>query len=497
VATATSVNAPQSTDGGRPWRDAREWIERAKALGELRVVRGASWQSDIGAIAEMLDHAEGSPCVLFDDIPGYPSGHRVIVNCNGTHTRQAVTLGLAPGQVSPDGLLDFWRGVLADPVTIAPVEVASGPVLDHVLEGDAVDLEAFPVPIWHPRDGGRYIGTASMNILRDPDTGWVNVGTYRNQILARDALGVYMSPGKHGKLIREKYFERGERCPIAIVVGADPLLFLAAAASIPFGIDEFAWAGGVRGGAIEVVRGRHTGLPFPGAAEVVIEGWLEPGDRHPEGPYGEFHGYYGWGEHSAPVVRVAAIYHRSDPILLGCPQGKPPHEDNRALAYLRAVQVEQQLKAAGVPGIAGVWCPPEAAERFLTVVAVDQAYAGHATQALTVAGQTGAAAYIARLAVVVDPDIDITNLDDVLWAIMTRCDPARDVTIINRAWSGPLDPAIHPDERGFNSRMLIDATKPWEWKDRFAEPVVTADMTRAAREKWGWILDPSAPDPRQ
>jgi 4-hydroxy-3-polyprenylbenzoate decarboxylase len=306
-----------------------------------------------------------------------------------------------------------------------------------------------------------------------------------------------MSPGKHGKLIRETYFARGERCPIVIVVGADPLLFLAAAAPIPFGVDEFAWAGGVRGEPIEVVRGRHTGLPFPAAAEIVIEGWMEPGDRHPEGPYGEFHGYYGWGEFSAPVVHVEAIYHRTDPILLGCPQGKPPHEDNRVLAYLRAVQVEQQLKAAGVPGITGVWCPPEAAERFLTVVAVEQAYAGHATQALTVAGQTGAAAYIARLAVVVDPDIDITNLNDVLWAIMTRCDPARDVTIINRAWSGPLDPAIHPDERGFNSRMLIDATKPWEWKDRFADPVVTADMTRAAREKWGWILDPSAHDPRQ
>jgi len=235
-------------------------------------------------------------------------------------------------------------------------------------------------------------------------------------------------------------------------------------------------------------------LPFPARAEIVIEGWMEPGDRHAEGPYGEFQGYYASGEGDAPVVRVVAIYHRDDPILLGCPQGKPPHEDNRALAYLRAAQIEAQLRAAGVPRVTGVWCPPETAERFLTVVAIDQAYAGHATQALTVAGQTGGAAYIARAAVVVDSDIDITNLTDVLWAIMTRCDPERDVTILRRAWSGPLDPAIHPDERGLNSRLLIDATKPWEWRDRFADPVVTADMTRAAREQWGWILDPSAPD---
>jgi len=99
--------------------------------------------------------------------------------------------------------------------------------------------------------------------------------------------------------------------------------------------------------------------------------------------------------------------------------------------------------------------------------------------------------------VVVDPDIDITDLTDVMWAVMTRCDPARDITIVKRAWSGPLDPAIHPDERGFNSRMLIDATIPWEWKDRFAPAVVTADVSRATRDRWGWILDQGAPDPRE
>ena len=133
---------------------------------------------------------------------------------------------------------------------------------------------------------------------------------------------------------------------------------------------------------------------------------------------------------------------------------------------------------------------------MMTIVAVDQSYPGHATQALMVGGQTGTSAYAGRIVVAVDPDIDIYDMNDVLWAIMTRCDPDRDVTIIKRAWSGPLDPAIHPDERGFNSRMLIDATKPWEWKDRFAEPVVTADMARETRARWSWILDPSAPDPR-
>jgi 4-hydroxy-3-polyprenylbenzoate decarboxylase len=496
VTTTVARSQATGADARPSWRDTREWLERVDAIGELRVVRRAGWQADIGAITQMLDHTDGSPAVLFDEVPGYRPGRRVLVNANGTPARQAVTLGLPPSQATHDGLLAFWRRAVGDLHPIPPVEVETGPVLENVLEDEAVDLDAFPVPVWHPGDGGRYIGTASLDILRDPDSGWINAGTYRNQVFGRDAVGVFMSPGKHGKLIRAKYFDRGERCPVVVVAGADPLLFLAGAAPIPFGVDEFAWAGGVRGRPIEVVRGRHTGLPFPATSEIVIEGWMTADDLHDEGPYGEFQGYYGSGDGRAPVIRVAAIYHRDDPILLGCPQGKPPHEDNRALAYLRAAQVEAQLRGAGVPRVTGVWCPPVAAERFLTIVAIDQAYPGHATQAMTVAGQVGAAAYIARAVVVVDPDIDIFDMDDVLWAIMTRCDPRRDITIIDRAWSGPLDPAIHPDERGFNSRLLIDATKPWEWRDRFAEPVVTADMARATRERWGWILDPDAPDPR-
>lgn len=478
-----------------PRTDLREWIDRAAQIGELRIVRGASWQADVGAITEMLDHTSQAPCVMFDEIPGYRAGRRVIVNCNGSLARQAITLGLPPEQASHEGLRTFWRDVLRELRPLPAEEVSSGPVLDNVLEGEAVDLTAFPVPVWHPKDGGRYIGTASLNIVKDPDSGWVNVGTYRNQVFGRDTMGVYISPGKHGKLIREKYFARGERCPIVVVVGADPLLFMAAAASVAFGVDELAWAGAVRGRPVEVVRGRHTGLPFPAQAEVVVEGWMDPVERHDEGPYGEFHGYYGAGEGRTPVIRVAAIYHRDDPILLGCPQGKPPHEDNRFLAYLRAAQVEDQLLRAGVPKVTGVWCPPTAAERLMTIVAIDQSYPGHATQALTVAGQTGAAAYMGRLVVAVDSDVEITNLDDVWWAIMTRCDPERDVTVIRRAWSGPLDTAIHPDARGFSSRLLIDATRPWEWRERFSEPVITPELARRTRREWGWILE-SATDPR-
>ena len=481
-----------------PWRDTREWIERARAAGELRVVTGASWQEDIGAITEMLDHAEGSPCVLFDEIPGYPAGRRVIVNCSGTPARQAITLNLSPEAATHEGLSAFWSGVLDDFHPIEPVEVETGPVMENILEGDDVDLLSFPTPMWHPKDGGRFIGTASMNIMKDPDSDWVNVGTYRNQIHSKDSMGIYISPGKHGLLIRNKYFERGEKCPIVVVVGADPLLFMASCAEgIAYGQSEMAWAGGVRGEAIEVVRGKHTGIPFPATAEIAIEGWIEPGDEHNEGPYGEWMGYYAGGHGDSPVIRVSAIYHRNDPILLGCPQGKPPHEDNRFLAYLKSAILEKQMRAAGVPKVVGAWLPPEAANRMMTVVSIEQAYPGHSTQALMVAGQCGASAYDGKLVVVVDEDIDIYDVNDVMWAIQTRCDPIRDVKIIDRAWSSRLNPATHPDHRGLNSRLLIDATKPWEWKDRFAEPVITKDGSRATREQWAWILDPDAKDPRR
>jgi 4-hydroxy-3-polyprenylbenzoate decarboxylase len=237
------------------------------------------------------------------------------------------------------------------------------------------------------------------------------------------------------------------------------------------------------------VRGKHTGLPIPATAEIAIEGWIDPVERHDEGPYGEWMGYYASGEGRTPVIRVSAIYHRNDPILLGCPQGKPPHEDNRFGAYVRSIQLETELRAAGVPGVTAAWCPPEAAERLLAIVSIEQAYPGHATQALIVASQCSAIAYINKMVVVVDSDVDIRSLPDVWWAITTRTDPARDTKLIPRGWSGPLDPAIHPDERGFNSRLLVDATRPWEWKDRFADPVTSSERSRATQHDWGWILN--------
>src|SRR5918912_882315 len=267
--------AKAAGERGPRWRDTREWLAEVERAGELRVVRGASWQEDIGAVTELLDHSECSPCVVFDGVPGYPAGYRVVVNCNGTPRRQAITLGLPESQANHAGLLEYWRGVITDLESVPPEEVATGPVLENVLEGDAVNLERFPTPLWHPKDGGRFIGTASLNIMRDPDSDWVNIGTYRNQIFDPTSMGIWISPGKHGRLILDKYIERGQPCPIVVVVGADPLLFMAGCSEgLLYGESELAWCGGVRGEPIEVISGRHTRLPIPATAEIAIEGFI-------------------------------------------------------------------------------------------------------------------------------------------------------------------------------------------------------------------------------
>ena len=273
-------------------------------------------------------------------------------------------------------------------------------------------------------------------------------------------------------------------------MGSDPLLFWSACAEgIPYGLGELDWAGGVRQRPVEVIEGPLTGLPIPATAEIALEGFMTPGLEQVEGPYGEWTGYYASGTPTVPVIEVEAVYHRDDPIIVGCPQGKPPHEDNQFLAYLKSNLIRQQIEAAGVSGVTDVWCPAQGGNRLLVIVALRQKYAGHSRQVAHVAAQCGAAAYNGRYVIVVDDDIDIYNLSDVLWAVLTRSDPAADIEFIRRAWSSPLDPMVPAGAVPINSRAIIDATIPWERKETFAEPIVSKEQAGKTVEKWGYILD--------
>ncbi len=202
-----------------------------------------------------------------------------------------------------------------------------------------------------------------------------------------------------------------------------------------------------------------------------------------EGPFGEWPGYYASARRAEPFVHVKALYYRNEPIICGAAPFKPTiHGMYRSC--LRAATVWNGMEQAGVPDIKGVYLPPPA-QRFMIVVAIKQRYPGHAKQAALVACQCHAGAYLGRYVVVVDDDIDITDVNEIVWAITTRSDPATSVDILRRTWSGPLDPIIPPGQKGHNSRMIIEAVRPWEWRDRFPATSAISDETRSEfSRKW-------------
>lgn len=469
------------------YRDLRGWTAQVEELGELKVVRKADWDVEIGVITEIVMNNHG-PALLFDEIAGYPAGYRIVANALGGPRRLAMTLGL-PTDRDLKTLLHLWQEKKRGLRPIPPKVVNDGPVMENVLRGGDVDVFKFPTPKWHEHDGGRYIGTGSVDITRDPDEGWVNLGCYRVMIHTRNEVGFYISPGKQGRIQRDKWLARGGPMPVAMSFGHDPAIFMAGSLEIPWGMSEYDWVGGVQGRPVEVIEGPVTGLPIPADAEIVIEGFVDPGHKLPEGPFGEWTGYYASAQREEPVVKVQALYHRNNPILLGSPPVKPPSELAYYRAFLRAAAIDEELALAGVPDVTGVWCHEVGGSRLFTVVAVRQRYSGHAKQAALVASQCHAGAYLGRFAVVVDEDIDVMNLEEVMWAICTRCDPEKDIDILRRCWSGPLDPIIPPGQKGLNSRAIIDATRPFEWRDKFP-PVAESSPERRAEvlKKWDGVL---------
>ena len=475
------------------YEDLREWIAQAEKLGEIRVVRGASWQEEIGMAAEIVQHSDAAPCVIFEDIPGCKKGFRVLTNFFGGR-RKNMTLGFPLHYTKLELSEAFLNNYLRDLKTVPYVFVEDAPIFENVLTGKDIDITKFPVPIWHDGDGGRYVGTGSYNVTIDPEEKWINCGTYRVMIHDRNSLGFYMSPGKHGRIHRDKYQARNEPMPVAIVAGGDPLMFLVTCSEMPYGVCEFDIAGGLRRKPIKMVRGKVTGLPFPANAEIVIEGYVQPGNRRLEGPFGEWTGYYGSDIREEPVLDIKAIYHRNDPILLGCPPQRPPEEQARYRAVTRSALIRQNMQQAGVPDVKAVWAHEVGGSRMLLGVSIKQRYAGHAKQAGHVAAQCHAGAYAGKWVIVVDEDIDVSDLEELMWATLTRSDPATSIDIITNAWSTPLDPRIPPEEKDkgntTNSRAIIDACRPFHWRDKFPKVnMPTPEKMREARKKFGYLLD--------
>ena len=310
-----------------PHADLRELLDRVERAGELARIANADWNLEIGTLAEIVYNKlqNNPPAILFDDIPGYPSGYRLLSGMTNSAKRLALTLGFPVPSHSMD-VVRSYRDRMKTHKPIPPKIVSTGPVFENILRDSDVDLLKFPAPLLHEKDGGRYLGTDDLVIMRDPDDGWINCGTYRVMLHDARRVGVWMSPGKHGRQIREKYFKLGQPCPVLVSSGHDPLLFLAGGNEIRFGMSEYDYAGGHRGRPFEVVESEVHKLPMPAHAEFVIEGEMHPGENAPEGPFGEFTGYYAGGKSEQPVIRVRRIYHRHNPILTIATPMKPPSD---------------------------------------------------------------------------------------------------------------------------------------------------------------------------
>ncbi|MBI3091662.1 MAG: UbiD family decarboxylase [Candidatus Tectomicrobia bacterium] len=477
--------------------DLREFIDAARKLDDVLEVRGAHWDLEIGGLMEVFAGRASFPLLLFDDIPDYPRGWRIAANFVNDARRAALALGLPPDLPKVE-LLRRWKERLPHVRPIPPRQISNGPLFENVQTGEDVNVLAFPVPRWHELDGGRYIGTACCVVTRDPDEGWVNVGIYRVQVHDERTLGLYISPGHHGRIMREKYWAKGKSCPVAISFGQEPAMWMAAGHSIAYGASEYEFAGWVRDEPVEIVTGPVTGLPLPATAEIAIEGDVPPPSEEArvEGPFGEWPGYYGHGARVEPIVRLQACYHRNEPILAGAPPLKPPIL-NFGIPF-GAAAIWQYLEKADVPDIRGVWCfaggnAPGGGAPFL-VVSLTQRYNGHAQQAALAALGCRGGAYHGRFVVVVDDDIDPADLNEVIWAISTRCDPKTAMTIIDDCWSTPLDPVMHPDKKEAgdftNSRAIINACRPYAWKDRFPPVnVISPELRDKLTTKWKRLLE--------
>ena len=471
-------------------KDLRAWIEEIEAAGELRNVTGAEREEEIGAIVDIHMRKMANPAVLFDQVPGYPKGHRVLANILTSVPRINIALGL-PVDTTEIALVEYWRDYMKDAPSIPPTTVNGGPLLENVSTGDDVDILKIPTPRWHEHDGGYYIGTACMVIMKDPDSGWINYGAYRIQAHDRNVASVMTSKGKHGNLILDKYHQRGEPCPIAVVVGMHPAVFMVAGLEIPYGKNEYDCAGGLLGESVEVIEGPATGLPLPANAEIAFEGFVHPGDLIDEGPLGEWTGYYAGGAGKEPAIRIETLMHRNDPILLGAIPAVPPNDDTFYRGTYRAGAVWNQLEAAGVPEVKGVWSHEAGGSRMWLTVSIKQMYGGHSKQAGLIASQCHAGAYANRWVVVVDDDINPANMNDVVWAMCTRFDPLEDLETLRGCWSTRLDPMAYSHDDPRNARVVIDACKPWSRRETF--PIVartSKELEEKIRAKWSKDLPP-------
>ncbi|MDO8721376.1 MAG: UbiD family decarboxylase [Syntrophales bacterium] len=459
-----------------PYRDLREWIELLRSAGELREIKAeVDWNKEMATISRNVTSKEG-PALLFSNIKDYKDGVFRTVFSGGLAARRRVALAVG---LTKDGtykeIVRTMKERLLKP--IKPVIVATGPVKENIVKGKDIDLYKIPVPFLHTLDGGRYIDTACAIVTRDPDTGDINLGTYRGMIADKNHIAKLLATTAHWGNHFAKYRDRGEPMPVAVCYGIDPTLLTCSATPVqhPPGTSEYDFAGGLRGAAVEVVKCETLDLLVPARAEIIVEGLIstDPKDFMMEGPFGEYPGTYGGMASPKPTIEVKCVTYRNNPIYTSNSEGSSPGrwcESPYYVVPMDCALIWNAMESAGVPNVLDVWGNPVTSGPNNVRVKIKKIYRGHAKQAACAIWGTTLAAYTSKNVIVVDDDIDIHNDEDVEWAFSYRVNAEmHDIQFFHICIGSMLDPSIPLHERntlkygqGKASRVLIDATVNWE-----------------------------------
>jgi 4-hydroxy-3-polyprenylbenzoate decarboxylase len=479
------------------YADLREFIAQLEARGELKRVRvPVSPRLEMTEVCDRVLRASG-PALLFEK----PTGHDmpVLANLFGTAQRVAAAMGLNDfkdlrnmGKLlsylkepePPSGLRDLWEKfpLFRQVLSMAPKTRSGAPCQEVVLEGKDVDLARLPVQTCWPGDAGPLI-TWGLTVTRGPAKRRRNLGIYRQQVIGPNRAIMRWLAHRGGALDFQDHCRVSkEPFPVAVAIGADPATILAAVTPIPDTLGEYQFAGLLRGARTELVKCTTHDLEVPASAEIVLEGFIRPGDTAEEGPHGDHTGYYNEVERF-PVMSVERITTRRSPIYHSTYTGKPPDEPSVLGAALNEVFIP--LLQRQFPEIVDFYLPPEACSYRLAVVTLKKQYPGHARRVMFGVWSFLRQFMYTKFIVVCDDDIDARNWNEVVWAMSTRVDPARDSVIVEQTPIDYLDFAS--PAAGLGSKLGIDATAKWpaETARQWGRPIaMDAEVKRRVDAIW-------------
>jgi 4-hydroxy-3-polyprenylbenzoate decarboxylase len=478
-------------------RDLRGFLKQLEERGQLRrITAPVDPDLEIAEIANRLLQC-GGPGLLFENVKGSP--YPVAVNLLGTVERVCWAMNMEQPQAlealgqklallyqprPPKRLKQAIElgQVLFDVIKAKPDRDLFPPCQQVVLKDDAVDLTQLPLLRVYPGDAGQVI-TLGLMITKDPESKIPNVGVYRLQLQSRNTMTVQWLSVRGATRHLRKAAERGEKLEVAVALGVDPLIILAAATPLPVDLSEWLFAGLYSGRGVHLAKCKTVDLEVPAASEFVLEGTITPGETGVDGPAGDHMGYYGGVNEQAPLLRFHCLTHRQQPIYLTTFSGRPPKED--AMMAIALNRIYTPILRQQVPEIVDFFLPMEALSYKAAVIAIDKAYPGHARRAALAFWSALPQFTYTKFVIVVDKDINIRDPRSVVWAITSKVDPARDVFILPHNPFDVLDFAT--EQPGLGSRMGIDATtKIYPETDRPWSPPLQSDPEMANQVSRRW-----------